>query len=87
MRVDVLNGVNLDELGRRDPAHYGPLTLRELESQLYAWGKELGLTVRCRQTNHEGAYVDWLHEAIDGADGLVLNPAAWTHYSLSLIHI
>jgi 3-dehydroquinate dehydratase-2 len=84
MRVDVLNGVNLDELGRRDPAHYGPLTLRELESQLYAWGKELGLTVRCRQTNHEGAYVDWLHEAIDGADGLVLNPAAWTHYSYAI---
>jgi 3-dehydroquinate dehydratase-2 len=84
MRVDVLNGVNLDELGRRDPAHYGPLTLRELESQLYAWGKELGLTVRCRQTNHEGAYVDWLHEAIDGADGLVINPAAWTHYSYAI---
>jgi 3-dehydroquinate dehydratase-2 len=82
--VDVLNGVNLDELGRRDPAHYGPLTLRELESRLYAWGKELGLTVRCRQTNHEGAYVDWLHEAIDGADGLVLNPAAWTHYSYAI---
>ena len=84
MRVDVLNGVNLDELGRRDPAHYGPLTLRELESRLYAWGKELGLTVRCRQTNHEGAYVDWLHEAIDGADGLVLNPGAWTHYSYAI---
>src|SRR6516164_5433938 len=84
VRVDVLNGVNLDELGRRDPAHYGPLTLRELESRLYAWGKELGLTVRCRQTNHEGAYVDWLHEAIDGADGLVLNPAAWTHYSYAI---
>ena len=84
MRVDVLNGVNLDELGRRDPAHYGALTLRELESRLYAWGKELGLTVRCRQTNHEGAYVDWLHEAIDGADGLVLNPAAWTHYSYAI---
>ena len=84
MRVDVLNGVNLDELGRRDPAHYGALTLRELESRLYAWGKELGLTVRCRQTNHEGAYVDWLHEAIDGTDGLVLNPAAWTHYSYAI---
>ena len=84
MRVDVLNGVNLDQLGRRDRAHYGSLNLRELESRLYAWGKDLGLTVRCRQTNHEGAYVDWLHEAIDGADGLVLNPAAWTHYSYAI---
>jgi len=83
-RVEVMHGVNLDQLGRRDPDTYGTLTLRELESQLYAWGKELGLTVRCRQTNHEGAYVDWLHEAIDGADGLVLNPAAWTHYSYAI---
>jgi 3-dehydroquinate dehydratase II len=81
MRVEVLNGVNLDELGRRDPATYGSMTLRELESKIYAWGKDLGLTVRCRQTNHEGEYVDWLHEALEVADGAVLNPAAWTHYS------
>jgi 3-dehydroquinate dehydratase-2 len=84
MRVDVLNGVNLDQLGRRDPAVYGPLTLRELESKLYAWGKELDIAVRCRQTNDEGAYVDWLHEALDVADGVVLNPAAWTHYSWAI---
>jgi 3-dehydroquinate dehydratase II len=84
MRVEVLNGVNLDELGRRDPATYGATTLRELESKIYAWGKELGLTVRCRQTNHEGEYVDWLHEALDVADGIVLNPAAWTHYSWAI---
>jgi 3-dehydroquinate dehydratase II len=84
MRVDVLNGVNLDQLGRRDPEIYGTLTLRELESRLYAWGKQLGLTVRCRQTNDEGAYVDWLHEALDVADGVVLNPAAWTHYSWAI---
>ena len=81
MRVEVLNGVNLDELGRRDPVTYGSLTLRELESRIYAWGKQLGLSVRCRQTNHEGEYVDWLHEALDVADGVVVNPAAWTHYS------
>lgn len=84
MRVDVLNGVNLDQLGRRDPTKYGPLTLRELESKLYAWGKELDIAVRCRQTNDEGAYVDWLHEALDVADGVVLNPAAWTHYSWAI---
>ncbi len=84
MRVEVLNGVNLDELGRRDPSVYGALSLRELESKIYAWGKELGLAVRCRQTNHEGVYVDWLHEALDVADGVVLNPAAWTHYSWAI---
>lgn len=84
MRVEVLNGVNLDMLGRRDPAHYGRLTLRELESRIYAWGNELGLRVRCRQTNHEGEYVEWLHEAVDMADGVVLNPGAWTHYSYAI---
>ena len=84
MRVEVLNGVNLDQLGRRDPAVYGDLSLRELESRIYAWAKDLGLTVRCRQTNHEGEYVDWLHEALDTAGGVVLNPAAWTHYSWAI---
>lgn len=84
MRVDVLNGVNLNLLGRRDPAQYGSLTLRELESQIYIWGTDLGLNVRCRQTNKEGEYVAWLHEALDVDDGLVLNPAAWTHYSYAI---
>jgi 3-dehydroquinate dehydratase II len=84
MRVDVLNGVNLDLLGRRDPAKYGSLTSRELEKQIYAWGKDLGMAVRVRQTNHEGVYVDWLHDALDVADGVVLNPAAWTHYSWAI---
>lgn len=84
MRVDVLNGVNLDLLGRRDPATYGTLTFRELETQIYAWGKQLGMAVRVRQTNHEGVYVDWLHDALDVADGVVVNPAAWTHYSWAI---
>ena len=84
MRVEVLNGVNLDMLGRRDPDLYGRLTLRELESRVYAWGNELGVRVRCRQTNHEGEYVEWLHEAVDMADGVVLNPGAWTHYSYAI---
>ena len=84
MRVEILNGVNLDLLGRRDQATYGQLTFRELESQIYAWGKELGMGVRVRQTNHEGDYIDWLHEALDVADGVVLNPGAWTHYSWAI---
>jgi 3-dehydroquinate dehydratase II len=84
VRVEVLNGVNLDVLGRRDPALYGGLSLQELEKRIYAWGSELGLRVRCRQTNHEGEYVDWLHELIDLAEGVVLNPGAWSHYSYAI---
>ena len=84
MRVDVLNGVNLDLLGKRDPALYGDGSLQDLETQIYAWARELGLQVRCRQTNHEGEYVEWLHQALDGADGLVLNPGAWAHYSWAI---
>lgn len=84
MQVDVLNGVNLDVVGRRDPKNYGGLSLNELESRIYAWGMELGLRVRCRQTNGEGQYVDWLHDALEKADGVVVNPAAWTHYSYAI---
>ncbi len=84
MRVEVLNGVNLDVLGRRDPAMYGGLSLNELESRIYEWGKELGVGVRCRQTNDEGQYIEWLHEMHEIADGVVVNPAAWTHYSYAI---
>jgi 3-dehydroquinate dehydratase II len=84
VRIDVLNGVNLDILGRRDPGSYGKDSLQDLETRIYAWARELDLQVRCRQTNHEGEYVEFLHAALDGADGLVLNPAAWTHYSWAI---
>ena len=84
MRVEVLNGVNLDVIGRRDPAIYGGLTIFELETRIYAWGAELGCSVRCRQTNSEGEYVEWCHDAMDAADGLVVNPGAWTHYSYAI---
>jgi 3-dehydroquinate dehydratase-2 len=82
--VDVLNGVNLDLLGKRDPALYGDGSLQDLETQIYAWARELDMQVRCRQTNHAGEYVEWLHQAVDGADGLVLNPGAWAHYSWAI---
>jgi 3-dehydroquinate dehydratase II len=84
VRIAVLNGVNLDVLGRRDPTLYGGLTQSELETQIYKWAGDLGLTVDCRQTNHEGEYVEWCHDALDWADGVVLNPAAWTHYSYAI---
>jgi 3-dehydroquinate dehydratase-2 len=84
MRVVVLNGVNLDMLGRRDPAIYGGMTLSELETQIYQWANELGCTARCRQTNNEGELVEWCHDALDWADGVVINPGAWSHYSWAL---
>jgi 3-dehydroquinate dehydratase-2 len=84
VHVDVLNGVNLDVQGRRNPEVYGGLGLEQLETQIYEWAKGLDLRVRCRQTNSEGQYVDWCHEALDTAEGVVLNPAAWTHYSYAI---
>ena len=84
MQVVVLNGVNLDVLGRRDPNLYGGLSLSELETRIYEWASELGCHVRCRQTNSEGEYVDWCHDALDWADAVIVNPGAWTHYSYAI---
>ena len=84
MRVLVLNGVNLDILGRRDPKLYGGLTIAELESRIYEWARDLELTVQCRQTNDEGEFVKWCHDAHDNTDGMILNPGAWTHYAWSI---
>ena len=84
MRVVVLNGVNLDVIGRRDPEVYGGLNIRQLESKIFDWAMELELNVKCRQTNSEGEYVDWCHEALDWADGVIVNPGAWTHYSYAI---
>jgi 3-dehydroquinate dehydratase II len=84
VRVDVLNGVNLDVLGSRDPALYGGLSLSELETRIYDWAQELSLTARCRQTNHEGEFVEWCHDALDRADGVIVNPGAWSHYSWAI---
>jgi 3-dehydroquinate dehydratase-2 len=84
MQITVLNGVNLDQLGRRDPALYGGLSLNELESRIYEWAHALDITARCRQTNDEGEFVDWIHQAYDDADGVIVNPGAWSHYSWAI---
>ena len=84
MQVVVLNGVNLDVLGRRDPSIYGGLTLNELETQIYEWAHELTLNVRCRQTNSEGEFIKWIHDAYDTFDGLAVNPGAWSHYAWAI---
>jgi 3-dehydroquinate dehydratase-2 len=83
-RVHVLHGVNLDQLGRRPPEHYPAITLAELEFAIGRFGGDLGLSVTFEQTNHEGEYVELLHEAAEVADALVLNPGAWTHYSWAI---
>jgi 3-dehydroquinate dehydratase II len=83
-RVEVMHGVNLDQLGRRDPSHYGSLTLLELELAISQAAHELGLQTRFFQTNHEGEFVEHLHRLEGLADGIVLNPGAWTHYSYAI---
>ncbi|MFZ0971148.1 MAG: type II 3-dehydroquinate dehydratase [Solirubrobacteraceae bacterium] len=83
-RVEVMHGVNLDQLGRRDPTHYGGVTFAELERQIDTAARELGLEARFFQTNHEGAFVEHLHGLEGVADAIVLNPGAWTHYSYAI---
>ena len=84
MQIAVLNGANLDVLVQRDPEVYGGLALSELETRIYQWALELECTARCRQTNHEGEYIDWCHEAYEWADGVIANPGAWAHYSWAI---
>jgi 3-dehydroquinate dehydratase II len=83
-RVTVLHGVNLDQLGVRDPAVYGSQTLMELEVRVKRFARELGFETTFDQTNHEGEFCELLHETRTTADGLVLNPGAWTHYSYAI---
>src|SRR5207245_11507825 len=83
-RVEVMHGVNLDQLGRRDPLLYGTLTLPELERQIEAHAEELALGTRFFHTNHEGAFVEHLHSIGTEADAILLNPGAWTHYAWAI---
>jgi 3-dehydroquinate dehydratase-2 len=84
MRVLVVNGPNLDLLGTRRPEVYGTTTLGELEAQCREWGAALGFEVTVFQSNHEGAIIDRLHEAIGRSDGIIINPGALAHYSYAL---
>ncbi len=83
-RVEVLHGVNLDMLGKRDSNHYGTLTLVELEVKIRQWSRGLGLETSFFHTNSEGEFVERLHQAPQLTDGLILNPGAWTHYSYAI---
>jgi 3-dehydroquinate dehydratase-2 len=83
-RVEVMHGVNLDQLGRRDPVQYGSFTLDELEVKIGSAADELGLVTRFFRSNHEGEFVERLHRLGGLADGVVLNPGAWSHYSYAI---
>ncbi|MCW5663298.1 MAG: type II 3-dehydroquinate dehydratase [Piscinibacter sp.] len=84
-KVLVLNGINLNMFGKRDPATYGTATLAEIDAKLHALGAELGVQVECYQTNHEGEMAERIHAAhADGTAAVLINAGAWTHYSYGL---
>ena len=83
-RIEVMHGVNLDQLGRRNPDHYGGLTFDRLEQKIESFARELGLTTRFFQTNAEHEFVEHLHRIHEMSDGILMNPGAWTHYSYAI---
>jgi 3-dehydroquinate dehydratase II len=83
-RIEVMHGVNLDQLGRRPAAHYGQMTFEQLQFRIDEFGSELDLSLRFFQTNAEDEFVEHLHRLEGLADGIVLNPGAWTHYSIAV---
>jgi 3-dehydroquinate dehydratase-2 len=83
-RVEVLHGANLDMLGSRDSAHYGALTLSELEVRIKRFATELGLETKFFHTNSEGEYIEHLHRLPEIADAALVNAGAWTHYSWAI---
>jgi len=85
MKILVLNGVNLNMFGKRDPAQYGTVTLDEINASLVALGQELGVEVLHFQTNHEGAMCERIHQAhAEQIDAVLINAGAWTHYSYGI---
>ncbi|MEJ2000314.1 MAG: type II 3-dehydroquinate dehydratase [Maritimibacter sp.] len=83
--IYILNGPNLNLLGRREPEIYGPDTLEDVEAMCREVGRGFGLAVQLLQSNHEGQLIDWIHEAREEAGGIIINPAAYTHTSVAIL--
>jgi 3-dehydroquinate dehydratase-2 len=84
VKILVIHGPNLNLLGTREPEVYGSVTLEEINGRLHAYAADKGIEVRTFQSNHEGAIIDAIHQAVGWADGLVINPGAYTHYSYAI---
>ena len=84
MKILIINGVNMNMLGVREPQKYGNLTLKELEKELFAYSFELGIDIETYQSNHEGEIVEKIHSAKDKFDGIVINAGAYTHTSVAI---
>ncbi|SER49423.1 type II 3-dehydroquinate dehydratase [Salipaludibacillus aurantiacus] len=84
MDILILNGPNLNRLGKREPDIYGTVTLKDIEKRTADYGSKKGITVTCKQSNWEGQLIDWIHEAAEKMDGIIINPGAFTHYSYAI---
>ncbi len=83
-RIHIMHGVNLDQLGRRDPEHYGEMSFLQLEQAIDAFAVDLDLDARFFQTNHEGEFIEELHRLVNLADAAIINAGAWSHYSRAI---
>ena len=84
MKILIINGVNMNMLGIREPEKYGAMTLKALEKELYAYSFELGIDLETFQSNHEGEIVEKIHSAYNNSDGIIINPGAYTHTSVAI---
>jgi 3-dehydroquinate dehydratase-2 len=84
VKILILHGPNLNLLGQREPGVYGTLTLSEINERLEADAADLQVAIECRQSNHEGTLIDWIHEAMGQFDGVVINPGGYTHTSVAM---